>query len=151
MKRAVLKRRGREHAEKPSKVRALTDDFVREFEDGATDEDACHLIGLHSSTYYAWMRKGEDYIRHLSGEQEGDPIEQHRKFYEFWRAVMKAKARYKRGMTGYLNEYRTVAFDPKVGFLVLEVLSRRDRRNWAREAPMDTGGAEQFSPDDQFL
>ena len=151
MTKNKLKKQYRDHTRKMTKADTVVNDFVQEFEQGATDPNACHLIGVPLQTFYRWMRKGEDYETSIDEDSTTEPDPKLVPYFEFRRAVLKAKACYQLGMTRYLNNYSVPGFDRKVGFLVLEVLSRRDRDHWAKEAPMDRSGSEQFSPDDQFM
>ena len=82
----------------------LTPDLIQEvcnwLKLGYYQEDAATMAGISASTYYDWMKKGDDAQKALeSGDssslpatQEGDEVEVVNMFQEFSEAVKKARA-----------------------------------------------------------
>jgi hypothetical protein len=129
----------------PVSNRTLLDDelisqFTQFTEEGMAADGVCDLLGIASSTFWSWLRKGE---RYLVGK--GQP-EEHEIYGRFVRAFRFATAKYRLKVTRRLNAEEV----DKHWTRDMAILERRDRKTWGRNDPMG-GEDNQFDPDEKFL
>ena len=160
MKRRELKRKPRRNGNgevvgfyqprTSTKLQELEEDFIQEFLDGATDDDACAVIGVSVTLFRSWMTRGRLYEEALQADEEVDSHKDDR-CYRFRRAVLRAKAKYRARMRGAINDaVKNIINDTKGGWLALEVLARRDSKHWGRDQVPERGTGE-YTPDETFL
>lgn len=65
-------------------------DLVRLLSNGVTIDDACASVGIHRSTFYTWVDRGE--IEAARVDTGGEPQESEAPFLEFYLAQVKARA-----------------------------------------------------------
>lgn len=65
-------------------------DLVRLLANGATIDDACASVGIHRSTFYAWVDRGE--IEAARVDTGGEPQVSEAPFLAFYDAQVKARA-----------------------------------------------------------
>ena len=121
---------------------------------GMPVERACDLIGLKQSRYSDWMRWGEDYLE-ASDEEVTRMSKADQKRGELYGQLYmttnnKSAAFLKRMVSDLQNDEES-----HVWKRALNILERRDPKNWARVHPRHVGIGgdlgDQFVPDESFL
>lgn len=138
-KKAPSKREMRSHG--IGSKRRLTTKLIRQFaslmKQGMPVDLCCDLLEVSTERFWTWQREGNAYLNGGGGAEE------HAICAEFVTKTKKAHAMYRKEQIEHLHEdddwHRR-----------LEILQRRDRRNFGRN---DIGGAiaEEYDPDDKFL
>ena len=121
----------------------LTDEIIDEFCEllrvGLPTDGACDFIGITNTTYYRWLRLGEDFIKG-NGEPKENAI-----YGKFVMSMRKALATYRLERTRRLHRSKNQNW-----YRELAILERRDRNTWGRHEPAG-GYDEEFNPDERFL
>lgn len=128
-------------ARRPSR---LDDDLASKFceliKRGMPFDGICDFLGVNSSLFYEWIRKGEAFLN--SGDEA---IQEHEIYGGFVALIRQASAEYRLTLInsvhreGNRNWFRDVC-----------LLERRDRKNFSRSEP--TGGDDaDYSPDEKFI
>ena len=129
---------------RPERRSVLKPSLVKKFcvyvETGLPADAVCDLMCIANTTYYDWMRKGEQYLVDPDDEEFED-------FYIYGSFVLEVRmafARYRQKLQNCINT-------PGVDWRrALGVLERRDRFTYAKSE--QAGGlAEDYDPDEKFL
>lgn len=117
----------------------LIADLCDLLEEGLPLDGCCDYLGISTTAFLEWRRKGE-----LYGRQPKVPKE-YRLYVRLWLKTRRAHAIYRLERQRRLN-------DPKNRDWVrdLAILERRDRLNYGKKEP-EGGGMEDFDPDERFL
>lgn len=120
--------------------RAVITQLCALIEEGLGPDSALNYLGIRTEAFHRWLRKGEMYWR--GNASSANP--RHALYGEFVMALRKATA------TFVLTQTRAVTNNKKGWFRALNVLERRDRKNWARREPMG-GSLDSYDPQEKFL
>lgn len=119
----------------------LTEGLIREFilhvKDGQTIDAVCDFLGVWSSTFWDWTKKGEKFLR---GNCEP---ENHSIYGLFVQEMRRASAVYRFKLGKKLHNSRD-------WIRAMTILERRDRKNFSRKA-MPGGDETDYDPDEKFL
>lgn len=136
----------RVHASYPKKAigkgglkldRAVIQQLCSLIEQGLGYDCALNYLGIRPEPFWRWIRKGEMYWKSDAANTK------HAIYGEFVMALRKASATYVLTQTQDLKK-------GKGWFRALNVLERRDRKNWSRREPMG-GSMDSYDPDEKYV
>lgn len=116
----------------------LSEDFAGLVEEGIPIDAICDYLGLETSTFWDWKRKGEHY--HNSGQSPP----RYAVFGEFVRQLRRASAVYRITRVRKLHNSKTIWVRE------MAILERRDKASFSRKEPPG-GSLESYDPDEKFM
>lgn len=116
----------------------LAQAFFKKVEAGYPFETICDFLGISSGSFHNWMRRGKAFV------DDGYEEASERIFAYFYIGCRKAFAKYRMGRIDALHS------NSPFWSRDLEILSRRDRRSFAK-GDIQGGGDGDFDPDERFV
>lgn len=105
-------------------AQGLTDELVQQFcelvAEGMPMDGACDYLGIHSSTFWAWMRRGQHYCDDPENSNPEDKI-----YGDFVKTCKRATAEYRLWLLRRIHNSKDWKRE-------LSILERRDRQNFGR-------------------
>lgn len=133
------KPRGKRRPERRSILKtALIKKFCTYVETGLPPDAVCDLLCISNTTYYEWLRKGEQYL---------EDTESYSEFHLYGSFVLEFRMAFAR----YRVKLQQCAHNPGIDWRrAVAILERRDRHTWAKQEPIG-GTDEEYDPDEHFL
>lgn len=112
-------------------------------EEGNSPDVAADYVGISSTTFYSWLRRGAEYEELVDS---GDHNPDDEKYYTFLREVRQARALYARKTVRNLN-----AAGPGMWLKYLTILERKDRKGWGHREEVVNIDDAPYNPNEEFL
>ncbi len=123
-------------------TKAIAQRFADKLRKGHDANVICAFLGVNESTFWKWIKLGKIYL--ASGEW--DPTDTKNFPYGFFaRMCARGFAEYVMRMEEKLHDANTWDYGRW-----LTILERRNRETWGRKES-ETGGFEEYNPDERFL
>lgn len=129
----------RELGDASSLNKRLIAQFCALAQSGKPMDAICDYLGIQTSSFWRWMRRGEKFIRG-NGEPKG-----HALCGQFVKDLKRATAIYRFRITDKLHTAGT-----KSWIKFMAILERRDRKNFSRNE-LPGGGEESLDADEKFV
>lgn len=117
----------------------LITEFCKLIEKGLPADGACDYLGITSTSYYTWLRRGNQFI-----DGDGQP-EQDEMFGLFVSEFKKSTAKYRLSLVERLE-----AANGPNWIKYMATLERRDKKSYSRY-DNEKSGEQAYDPDEKFL